>query len=109
VCQQEYMGQGRRARALLRRYLGKMTGLSRAQLRLVGRYLATGRVRIKTSHRHRFPTRYTRADIELLAQVDEAHETLSGPAIYLAPGGKNQQSHPAHSNPPRSLKPDKCS
>ena len=81
LCQQEYMGQGRRARGLLRRYLGKMTGLSRAQLtRLVGRYLATGRVGIKTSHRHRFPTRYTRADIELLAQVDEAHETLSGPA-----------------------------
>ena len=81
LCQQEYMGQGRRARGLLRRYLGKMTGLSRAQVtRLVGRYLATGRVRIKTSHRHRFPTRYTRADIELLAQVDEAHETLSGPA-----------------------------
>lgn len=81
LCQQEYAGQGRRARGLLRRYLGKMTGLSRAQLtRLVGRYLATGRVRIKSSHRHRFPTRYTRADIELLAQVDEAHETLSGPA-----------------------------
>ena len=81
LCQQEYMGQGRRTRGLLRRYLGKMTGLSRAQLtRLVGRYLATGRVRIKTSHRHRFPTRYTRADIELLAQVDEAHQTLSGPA-----------------------------
>ena len=81
LCQQEYVGQGRRARGLLRRYLSKMTGLSRAQLtRLVGRYLATGRVRIKTSHRHRFPTRYTRADIELLAQVDEAHQTLSGPA-----------------------------
>jgi transposase InsO family protein len=81
LCQQEYMGQGRRARGLLRRYLGKMTGLSRAQLtRLVGRYLATGRVRIKTSHRRRFPTCYTRADIELLAQVDEAHQTLSGPA-----------------------------
>jgi transposase InsO family protein len=81
LCQQEYMGQGRRARGLLRRYLGKMTGLSRAQLtRLVGRYLATGRVQIKTNHRRRFPTRYTRADIELLAQVDEAHQTLSGPA-----------------------------
>ena len=81
LCQQEYMGQGRRARGLLRRYLGKMTGLSRAQLtRLVGRYLATGRVRVKTSHRRRFPTRYTGADIELLAQVDEAHQTLSGPA-----------------------------
>jgi hypothetical protein len=53
-------GQGRRARGLLRRYLGKMTGLSRAQLtRLVGRYLATGRVGIKTSPRHRFPNRFS--------------------------------------------------
>jgi transposase InsO family protein len=81
LCQQEYARQGRRARGLLRRYIGKMTGLSRAQLtRLVGRYVATGQVRMKTSRRHRFPSRYTRADIELLAQVDEAHETLSGPA-----------------------------
>jgi hypothetical protein len=81
LCQQEYACQGRRARGLLRRYLGKMTGLSRAQLtRLVGRYLATGQVRRAASRRHRFPTRYSRADIELLAQVDEAHETLSGPA-----------------------------
>jgi hypothetical protein len=81
LCQQEYGRQGRRARGLLRRYVGKMTGLSRAQVtRLVGGYLATGQVRMKTNHRHRFPTRYTRADIELLAQVDEAHESLSGPA-----------------------------
>jgi transposase InsO family protein len=81
LCQQEYARQGRQARGLLRRYIGKMTGLSRAQLtRLVGRYVAAGQVRMKTSRRHRFPSRYTRADIELLAQVDEAHETLSGPA-----------------------------
>jgi hypothetical protein len=81
LCGQEYARQGRRARGLLRRYLGKMTGLSRAQFtRLVGRYLATGQVRRKTSRRHRFPTRYSRADIELLALVDEAHESLSGPA-----------------------------
>jgi transposase InsO family protein len=81
LCQQEYVRQGRRARGLLRRYIGKMTGLSRAQLtRLVGRYVATGRVQKKITHRHRFPQRYTRADIELLAKVDEAHEGLSGPA-----------------------------
>jgi len=81
LCGQEYARQGRQARGLLRRYLGKMTGLSRAQFtRLVGRYLATGQVRRKTSRRHRFPTRYSRADIELLALVDEAHESLSGPA-----------------------------
>jgi transposase InsO family protein len=68
---------GERVAAVLR----QDDGAERAQLtRLVGRYLATGRVRIKTSHRHRFPTRCTRADIESLAQVDEAHEALSGPA-----------------------------
>jgi len=79
--QQEYSRQGRAARGLLRRYIGKMTGLSRAQTtRLVGRYLASGRVRAEPSRRHRFPQRYTQADIELLARVDEAHETLSGPA-----------------------------
>jgi transposase InsO family protein len=81
LCQYEYSGLGRAARGLLRRYIGKMTGLSRAQTtRLVGRYAATGWVRAETSCRHRFPTRYTRADVELLAQVDEAHESLSGPA-----------------------------
>ena len=30
--------------------------------------------------RHRFARKYTPADVELLAAVDEAHETLSGPA-----------------------------
>jgi hypothetical protein len=30
--------------------------------------------------RRLFQQRYTRADIELLASVDEAHQTLSGPA-----------------------------
>jgi len=81
LCQQEYVRQGRRARGLLRRYIGKMTGLSRAQLtRLVGRYVATGQVGKKATRRHRFPRHYTSADIELLARVDEAHESLSGPA-----------------------------
>jgi transposase InsO family protein len=81
LCQQEYVRQGRRARGLLRRYIGKMTGLSRAQLtRLVGRYVTTGQVGKKATRRHRFPRHYTSADIELLARVDEAHESLSGPA-----------------------------
>src|SRR5258705_1874177 len=81
LCQQEYVRQGRRARGLLRCYIGKMTGLSRAQLtRLVGRYVATGQVGKKATRRHRFPRHYTSADIELLARVDEAHESLSGPA-----------------------------
>ncbi len=81
LCQQEYSRQERAARGLIRRYIGKMTGLSRAQTtRLIGRYVATGQVRMETSRHRRFPRRYTPADIELLARVDEAHETLSGPA-----------------------------
>ena len=79
--QQQYQKQGRGARGLLRRYLGKMTGLSRAQVtRLIARYRAKGELQPAPYRRHRFPQRYTRADIELLATVDEAHETLSGPA-----------------------------
>jgi transposase InsO family protein len=68
-------------RGLVRRYLEKMTGLSRAQItRLIQTYEAGAAVQPKAYRRHRFPTRYKRADIALLAQVDEAHQTLSGPA-----------------------------
>src|ERR1035437_629835 len=79
--QQQYQKQGRKARGLLRRYLGKMTGRSRARVtRLIARYRANGELQPVRYRRHRFPQRYTRADVELLATVDEAHETLSGPA-----------------------------
>lgn len=76
-----YRQQSRRTRGLLRRYLEKLTGLSRAQVRrLIGQYLKSGEVKERSYRRHRFAQRYTRRDIELLAAVDEAHETLSGPA-----------------------------
>jgi transposase len=79
--EQGYRQQGRAARGLLRQYVAKMTGLSRAQAtRLIGRYLEQGAVPETKYRRHRFTQRYTRADVELLAAVDEAHETLSGPA-----------------------------
>jgi transposase len=58
-----------------------MTGLSRAQVtRLIARYRKSGSLQPAPYRRHRFPQRYTRADLELLATVDEAHENLSGPA-----------------------------
>jgi len=78
---QQYARQAKVARGLLRRYVEKMTGLSRAQVtRLIARYRASGRVEPTVYRRRRFPERFTRADIELLAAADEAHETLSGPA-----------------------------
>jgi hypothetical protein len=77
----QYRLQGRRAKGLLRAYVERMTGFSRAQsTRLIGSYLKLGRIAPKPSLRPRFQRRYTAADVELLASVDEAHDTLSGPA-----------------------------
>jgi transposase InsO family protein len=79
--QQGYREQGKPMRGLLLRYLRKMTGLSRTQMtRLVAGYMEHSEVKEAIYRRHRFASRFTRADIELLVQVDEAHETLSGPA-----------------------------
>lgn len=81
LVEQEYGRQGRKVKGLLRLYVGKMTGLSRAQVtRLIGRYRDGGTVREKNYRRNRFASRYRAEDIELLAAVDEAHENLSGPA-----------------------------
>jgi transposase InsO family protein len=78
---QQYAAQGKAPRGLVRRYIEKMTGLSRAQVtRLIAGYTASGRVQVTVYQRRRFAQLYTRADIELLASVDQAHETLSGPA-----------------------------
>ena len=78
---QQYAQLGKAARGLVRRYIEKMTGLSRAQVtRLIACYMASGRVQVTVYRRRRFTQLYTGADIELLASVDEAHETLSGPA-----------------------------
>lgn len=81
LCEQEYWKQSKESKGLLRRYVQKMTGLSRAQVtRLIAGYLREGTVKERSYRRNRFPQRYTASDVELLAEVDEAHETLSGPA-----------------------------
>jgi transposase InsO family protein len=79
--EQGYERLARAGKGLVRKYVAKMTGLSRAQVtRLIGRYLGGEEVNARQYRRHRFPSRYTGADCELLAAVDEAHGTLSGPA-----------------------------
>ena len=81
LIEHSYAKLGKVARGLLRRYIETMTGLSRAQVtRLIAGYMACGQVRVAAYVRHRFEPRYTPADTELLASIDEAHETLSGPA-----------------------------
>jgi transposase InsO family protein len=81
ICEQEYWKQHREVKGLLRRYMGKMTGLSRAQVtRLIGRYKESGTVKERRYRRNRFARHYSDEDVRLLARVDEAHEVLSGPA-----------------------------
>jgi transposase InsO family protein len=71
----------RNGKGILRRYIEKVTGYSRAQVtRLVGRYQKSERLRVTEYHRHRFPEKYTMAEVALLAKTDELHGWLSGPA-----------------------------
>jgi hypothetical protein len=59
----------------------RVTGYSRSQVaRLVGRYQEAGIIRVTEYHRHRFPEKYTMAEVALLAKTDELHGWLSGPA-----------------------------
>ena len=78
---QRYEELKRSGRGIVRRYVEKMTGLSRAQTtRLITMYLGGEEVKPQPYRRRRFPRRYTGEDIALLASLDAAHETLSGPA-----------------------------
>lgn len=69
-------------KGLLRRYLAKITGLSRAQVtRAITQF---GRAGVIEDRRRApaqpFVRRYTAEDVRLLAEVDALHGTLSGPA-----------------------------
>jgi hypothetical protein len=71
----------RAEKGVIRRYLEKGSGYSRAQVsRLIGAYKRRGQLKEALSTRHRFPKRYTPRDIALLAKTDELHDCLSGPA-----------------------------
>ena len=79
----DYPALSKPDKGVIRRYLAKMTGLSRAQMtRLVGQHRATGRVTDRRGGApvRPFERRYTGADIRLLAEVDAALGDMSGPA-----------------------------
>ena len=81
LVQHEYGSLKRANKGLVRRYMARMTGMSRAQVtRLIGSYAKTGRVKPATYQRRKFASRYTESDVILLAYVDKAHGNLSGPA-----------------------------
>ncbi len=58
-----------------------MTGVSVSQMtRLIGLYRGKGRIERRPGKRNRFVRKYVPEDVILLAEVDVAHERLSGPA-----------------------------
>jgi len=78
---QRYGELNKRERGIVRAYVEKVTGTSASQVtRLIRAFLDHGMVKAAPYQRHRFGTRYTVEDIALLAEVDRAHERLSGPA-----------------------------
>jgi len=72
----------RAERGVVLRFLGRVSGYSRAQLtRLVGRGRKPGPLRKQyPAQRIGFTRTYTDADVLLLAHTDTLHGTLSGPA-----------------------------
>lgn len=76
-----YLKCSRSDKGMLRKYIMRMTGISESQLtRLIEEYRRRGTLKPKEYERHKFERIYTKGDIELLAELDNAHECLAGPA-----------------------------
>jgi len=80
--QLRYRRLGKCDKGVVRTFLIRVSGLSRAQIsRLIRQYHETGRIR---DHRgtpaNAFARRYGPEDVALLAEMDRLHHTLSGPA-----------------------------
>ena len=77
-----YRQLGRSDKGALLAYMQRLSGYSRAQVtRLVARWVhAKPLVKNYRRPEHAFARRYTAADVALLASVDQAMGTLSGPA-----------------------------
>jgi transposase InsO family protein len=77
----EYARRSRGDKGLIRAFLSKVTGRSVPQItRLIRQFGASGEILSRPVVRRRFPRKYTPEDVTLLAQVDQVHQRLSGPA-----------------------------
>jgi hypothetical protein len=83
----DYPQRTKRERGILRRYLQHTSGYSRAQItRLVTRWQRNRLAPMPLVKRYCAPAKpfvrkYTPADVELLVEMDKAHENVCGPAI----------------------------
>lgn len=77
-----YLRLGKADKGLVRAYLAKLSGFSRAQMtRLIKQFRHSGVVHDRRGRpANAFTKRYLAQDVALLAEVDALHGTLSGPA-----------------------------
>lgn len=76
-----YLTLGKKDRGLVLRYLQRVSGYSRAQIkRLVQQYVKRGKVERRQRTVTGFKSVYTSADTVLLAKTDALHDQLSGAA-----------------------------
>jgi len=77
----QYISLKKQKKSLVKLYIQKITGYSRAQVtRYIKQYVKTGYVRKTQYKRSQFSKKYGPKDIALLAKTDKLHN-LSGPAI----------------------------
>src|ERR1700722_8916033 len=73
--QQSYSKLGKRERGVVKRFLAKVTGISRAQMtRLIAQWIDRRKIERKPAHRPNFVRRYQKEDVQVLAATDAAHE-----------------------------------
>ena len=76
-----YLRLKKAGKGVIRQYIQKITGYSRAQVsRLIAEYKRIGWLKKTEYRRHRFPRKYTPSEVQLLARTEELHGWLSGPA-----------------------------
>lgn len=78
----QYLLLGKLDKGTITRYLMKVTGYSKAQIkRLIQQYAKSGSVKVKVARRNGFKRTYTEVDIRLLASMDERHGQPSGAVL----------------------------
>jgi transposase InsO family protein len=77
----DYFKISKKDKGIIRAYIKNQSGYSRAQLaRLIAQYKENHWIGKKFRNRNCFIKNYTQADILLLAETDQCHQTLSGTA-----------------------------
>ena len=81
LTEQQYSSLTKKHRGAVRALQRKVAGLSMPQItRLIRSYRQNGEIRVQGGAGRQFPVKYTLEDLELLIEVDRAHQQLSGPA-----------------------------